>query len=389
MDEMTLQDVVTRIAELDELVKRSTSVEEIDKSAVEKRQLIERKAELEDIEKRQRDAKDLETGNKTGEKKEERKDDTKTPMDREQYLASEEYRSLFFKRLLGRPLSEVEQRDGEINSAGAAGVIPTTTSNMIMNKAKMIAPLMNEITLFNIPGNLTIATEGTNNAAALHTENASVTPAADILSNITLGGYEIVKVLRISATVQNMSIPEFEAWLADYLGEAIAVKIGKYIAHGTGSNQPQGFDYVRTWTDGSTAVAFAAAVPTKEELVELVGYLKGGYLRNAKWFINPQSFWSMVVPTQEDSDYKILSPNYDRLLGFPVVLDDSVNAGDIFFGDAKKIIGNFAQPINVAKSTESGFVYNAIDFRGACLFDSKATFDEIMVKGAATLTAGS
>ena len=101
------------------------------------------------------------------------------------------------------------------------------TQERIFNKLKQHAPLLSEITLLQVPGNVTFAIEGTNNAAAKHAENDLISPAADTMLSVTLAGYEIVKVLRISKTVQAMAINAFESWLVDILGENIAAKIGE------------------------------------------------------------------------------------------------------------------------------------------------------------------
>ena len=122
---------------------------------------------------------------------------------------------------------------------------------------------------------MTFAIEGTNNAAAKHTENDLISPAADTMLSVTLAGYEIVKVLRISKTVQAMAINAFESWLVDILGENIAAKIGEYIIYGSGSSEPKGIDYAAAWADTSNAVIpTGAKYPTTDELVELVSYLK-------------------------------------------------------------------------------------------------------------------
>lgn len=302
---------------------------------------------------------------------------------------TEEYRNAFLKGLQGKSLNEVEKRAYEMASTDVAGVIPTMTQERIFNKLKQYAPLMSEITLLQVPGNVTFAIEGTNTAAAKHAENDTASPAADTMISVSLGGYEIIKVLRISKTVQAMAINAFETWLVDILGENIAAKIGEMIIYGDGSSDPKGIDYAQSWTDATNAVIPAAAkYPTPAELVELVSYLKGGYHRNAKWLMNSTDFWGGIVAAQDNSKYKILTDDYTRLLGYPILLDDNVLAGDIFFGDFKKVVGNLSQNITVDRSTESGFLSNSIDYRGTAIFDCDIAVDEAFVKCAKVLTAG-
>jgi HK97 family phage major capsid protein len=392
IEEMNLEQVVARLAELDELVERSQKVEEIDEATEEKKGLLDRKAELEELQKRKKDALDLQSGTIQADRiievrKEEKHMDFEK-MSPSDIRATEEYRTAFLKALQGKPLNDVEKRTNEMASTDVAGVIPTITQERIFNKLKEYAPLLNEITLLQVPGNVTFAVEGTNTAAAKHAENTEITPAADKMGSVSLAGFEIVKVLRISATVQAMAINAFEGWLSDYLAEGIAAKVGEYIIYGDGDGDPKGIDYADTWSDETNAVSWASTAPTVDELVELVSYLKAGYHRRAKFLMNSKTFWGKIVAEQDNSKFKILTDDYKRLLGYPILLDDNVADDDIFFGDFKKVVGNLSQNIKVDRSTESGFLYNAIDYRGTAIFDCDIADDEAFVKSAETLTAG-
>jgi HK97 family phage major capsid protein len=123
--------------------------------------------------------------------------------------------------------------------------------------------------------------------------------------------------------------------------------------------------------DGTNAVAWAGTSPTYAELCELIGYLKGGYHGNAKFALNRQTFWQHIQAIRDDSKAKIVNDAGDRILGYPILFDDTLASGDIFFGNYKKINGNLSQDISIERSTESGFKYGAIDFRGMCMFDCK------------------
>lgn len=391
LDEMKLSDVLERLATLDEEVRSSQDIEFVNNATEEKKALLERKAELEALEERKQTALNITAGKEPVKIIESRKGEMKmdfTNMAPADIRATEEYRSAFLKRLQGRALNEVEMRANEMASTDVAGVIPTMTQNKIFDKMVQLAPMLSEITLLQVPGNVTFAVEGTNAAAAKHAENDLIAPAGDTMLSVSLAGYEIVKVLRISATVQQMAINAFESWLVEYLAKAIVKKIGSYIFYGDGDGDPKGVDYAATWTDGTNAVDWTGTSPTTAELVELVGYLPGGYHRNAKFAMNSKTFWSKIVAIQDNSKFKILADDYKRLLGYPVLLDDNVADGDIFFGDFSYIVANLSQNIKVDRSTESGFLYNAVDFRGTAIFDCDIAIADAFVKSAADLTAG-
>lgn len=301
---------------------------------------------------------------------------------------SAEYRSAFMKRLMGIPLNEAEQRDmtSAANSVGV--VVPTATQNEIIKKIKETAPLMDEITLLHVAGNVTFAVEG--NVAdvnSVHTEAGLITASEDTLVSVHLAGYEIVKLVRISETVRTMSVNAFEIWLVEMLSEKIAYAIEYFIVKGNGTNQPKGIDAL-TYTDGTNAVAYAGAKPTVAEIQELISYLPSRHARKAKFLMHRSTLWTDIAPLRDDAKAPILhgdGAGAFTIYGYPVMFSDSVDAGDIFFGNYKMIVGNLAQDVNVKASEHSGFSYNAIDYRGTAIFDCDIADTGAFVKGAATL----
>ena len=388
LDEMNLQQVEERLAALDVEVREATEAEAVEKAAEEKKGLLERKAELQDLEQRKKTALELTAGTKAPDhiieiRKEEKKMDF-SDMTLEQRIATPEYRELWLSRLQGK---KIEKRENEMGLNEVGDVVPTITQERIFNKLRDYVPLLNEITLLQVPGNVTFAVEGVKNDAAIHSENALITPAADTMTKITLGGYEIVKILRISATISAMSINSFEGWLVDNLAESIAEKIGEYIIYGDGDGEPKGLDSAADYVDGTNAVDWTNDnTVTTAELIELVGYLKPGYHRRAKFLMNHKTYWA-IVSKQENQKYSIMTPDWKRLLGYEILLDDRVDDYDIFFGDFKKVVGNLAQNVKVDRSVESGFLNNSVDFRGTAIFDCDIATSEAFVKAGNALTA--
>ena len=386
LDDMNLQQVNERLAALDVEVRGAKTVEAVEAAAEEKKSLLERKKELEDLERRRQTALDLTAGAKTPDRVIDiRKDENNmkfSEMTLEERVATPEYRDLWLSKLLGK---DIEKRAHEMGITEVGAVVPTITQERIFNKLRDYVPLLNEITLLQVPGNVSFVVEGVKNDAALHAENTLITPAADTMVKVTLAGYEIVKVLRISATIQAMSINSFEGWLAENLAEGIAEKIGALIIYGDGDSKPTGINKAATWANGTNAVDWATDnTVTTAELIKLVGYLKPGYHRRAKFLMNHKTYWN-IVSKQEDQKFKIMTPDWKRLLGYEILLDDRVNDFNIFFGDFKKVVGNLAQNVEVKRSEASGFLNNAVDFRGTAIFDCKVAVGEAFVKAGNTL----
>lgn len=297
------------------------------------------------------------------------------------------YRTAFIKRLMGKELTEVEQRAFTSAVGSAAAVIPEYTENLIVTKLKEIAPLMDEITLLQIAGSVKFAVEGSVADAAVHTENATITPATDTLVSVTLAGYEIVKLVRISATVKTMSVNAFETWLAEMLAEKIAEVIENQIINGSGTNEPAGIESL-TFVDGTNGVDYAGAKPTAAEIMKLVGLLASRHARRAKFVMHRSTLWNDIMPLRDDAKAPICKEDGRGgfvIFGYPVRFSDYATKGNVYFGNLKAIVGNLAQGIEVASSAESGFTSNSVDYRGTAIFDCKVSDGAAFVKGAATL----
>lgn len=381
-----LQEIEARLAAIKvELEKDGADIDALEKEVKELTE--ERKRLLEQVEKRKKIIDDISNGagsviNDFLPKPEERKKE----FSKDTVLDTPEYRSAFLKRLLGKELTEVEQRaySSAANSAGA--VIPTQTANELFAKMTAIAPMLNEITLLRVAGNVRFAIQGTRDDAAAHTENADINPAGDNLVYVDLAGYERVKVIRISKTVQTMSINAFEGWLVDMLAEDIAVALENDIINGNGTSGPKGIEYANTWTVNTNMIEYAnAGNPTYDNVMDMIALLPQRYHAGAKFLCNSKFLYGKLAKIKDDSKQPILVKDMAngiqfRIMGFPVLLSDKVADGVMYFGNYKKLVGNLAQDITVESSTQSGFLANAIDFRGSVIFDCDIALPDAFIK---------
>lgn len=382
-----LQEIEKRLAEIKvELENDNADIDALEKEVKELTE--ERKAIQEKIERRKEIMANIVSGEGTVitdfiPNKEERKFENMT---KEEILETPEYRSAFLKKLLGKPLTEAEERayTSADNSAGA--VIPTRTASELFDKMVAIAPMINEITLLRVAGNVKFAIENVRDAATKHTENAAVIPADDSLAYVTLAGYEYIKVIRISKTVQTMSINAFENWLTDMLAEDIAVAIENDIINGNGTSGPKGVEYAATWTANGNLIEYAnGGSPSYDNVMDMIAALPLRYHSGAKFLCNSKFLYGKLAKIKDDQKQPILVKDMAnglqfRIMGFPVLLSDKVADGVMYFGNFKKIVGNLAQDVTVESSTQSGFLNNSIDFRGTAIFDCDIALPDAFIK---------
>ena len=291
-----------------------------------------------------------------------------------------EYRSAWLKNIRRLPLNDAEKRAFSNASGAGAEVIPTQTANEIISKVKKLAPMLNEVTLLHVKGAVKFVVEGTNNDAAIHTENAAITPAADTLTTVTLSGYEIVKLVQISDTVMTMSIAAFESWIVDMLAEAIARKVEDFFINGTGSSQPKGIENANTWGATNSVTVAKTGALTAANVQTLIGLLPSGYDRNGKFVMNKKTLFTDFMPLQDNSKNHIVTVQNNAyfVYGYPVLLSDYVADHEAFLGDFKKVCANLAENIGVKSAYDIDT--NSYKYSGIAIFDCTPAIGEAFVK---------
>lgn len=301
-------------------------------------------------------------------------------MSREALIATPEYRSAFCKYLQKAEMSDLEQRAWTSATSSAGPAIPTEMADQIMKKAHQVAPLLSEIQLFHVPGNFTIAVEGTTSDPAEHTENAAITVSDDTLAQVSLGGWELTKKQQVSKTVSRMAQPAFEAFVTNTMGEGLGRLIEKRIISGSGSSQATGVNKANTWDSTNSVTVAKAASLTAQNVLDLIGLLPGGYDANAKFLMSKKTLIGDFLPLQDKAknDLVVLQGKTYYVQGYPVMLSDNMTAHEAFLGDFSKYVANMAEEPNVVSGLDLDT--NSYKFLASCLFDGKPALGEAFVK---------
>ena len=288
-------------------------------------------------------------------------------------------RQAFCKHILGREMSTEERAALTISANSVGAVVPEEMANDIISKVKSYAPVLEDITLLHVNGAVKFAVEGVNNEAGIHAENATMTASSDTMVEVVLNTYEITKLIQISASVRNMAIASFEAWLIDSLAEAIAMKIERLVFNGTGSSQPKGINTI-VWNSTNSVTVAKASTTSASDVYTLFGLLKGGYARNAKAYMSRKTLFVDIMPLRDASKHELVTRVGDAyyVLGTKVEITDAMAEHEIILGDMKKYVANLAQDVNVVSQFE--IKDNAHLFLGVASFDGKPALEEAFVK---------
>ena len=306
--------------------------------------------------------------------------------------AAPEYRSAFYKRLLGKELTEgetraynaatAEKRADSFNTlSNSAAVIPTQTLHEVIKQARDTNGLYKEIRLFNVPPNLSVPVGTPTDPASWHAEGAAVARGKADTTAVTFSGNELIKVLSMSAAARRMEIAAFESYITQELRSAIADAIGAAIVSGTGSGQPVGILKGVTW-NAKNSVSTTAL--TADNLLAAIAKLPAGYAGGAKFAMSTATLFGQVYPLKDNDGRYIFtdteSGGVRRLFGFEIVLDDNIPAGTVLFGNFKYYGVNIPQGVAVEMSRESGFTSGLIDYRALCIADGKPIVPGAFVK---------
>jgi len=386
-----LKEIEKRLAEIKvELEKEGADIDALEQEVKELTE--ERKEILEKIEKRNKIIKDIADGAGAPVPnflpKEERKVDLNN-MTHDEFLASPEYRTAYFKNLQGKDLTDVEKRA----LAGGSNALPVQTANTIVEKLRDMVPLLNEIDLFRMNGTVNVMVEKSAPNATKEAAGGAVTESSAELIKVTLTGYNINAFLSIGADLESMALSAFEDWIVRKLSEAIAYKIEYYIINGDGNSAPQGIERYATWdvSDG-TAVDWTGGTSGNklavDDLDKAIGLLPAAYDRESKFLMSKKTFYTNVIGLQDENNLPVIQREGSKfyIRGFEVLFSDQVADGDIYFGSFRRgMVGNLGVDIRVER--QRNLRYNSWDFLGWGVFDCKPAQSGCIVKIASDIPA--
>lgn len=363
ISEMSCEDIDKRFIEMDELVKRSNSVEEIEHMTELKREMNKRKKELEEIQKRNSLTRELNGGlsidefilkRNTGEIKENK-------------LMNKEFRNYLKSGELAPEL-----RSNTLSNTGA--LLPDTLFNQFLKAGGTDnASLLDRITVSNLKhsGYIQIPVV-TSSDAGWHVENEEVDAETRDVTNIELKGYELMKLMSVSAAAYSMTDERFDAYFTDLLYDEMGNTIEKAVINGTGNGQPTGILKGVAWEADKNMVETADEI-TVDDIISGVALLPTKYKKNAVVMGNRDMIYNKVRKLKDNNERYIMDIDGSNatILGVPVVIAEDMPDDTLIIGDLSKYFLNFAQPIEVERSKESGFKKAAIDIRALAVLDGK------------------
>lgn len=318
---------------------------------------------------------------------------------------SREYRTAFYKSIMGHDLTaderrvykqvNDEKRSDAFNTLGtSAAVIPTTTLDQIMVKARDEGGIMGLARGFNMPSNIAIPVATPGAAASWHTEGQKVDTQKVDPTTVTFGAHEIMKVISISAATRTMSIDAFESYLTEELTASVMACLAQAMVDGTGTGEGTGILSGITWINADDAqegdvvneieLADMDALAFTD-LLDLVALLKRGYSKGAHFVMNNSTLYRRIYSLHDDNarpvyTHDLAQPGKGRIMGFGVTIDDFMPDDTIIFGDFSRFGFNLPGGLALDVSRESSFKSGLIDYRALCVADCKVIDSDAFVR---------
>lgn len=316
-------------------------------------------------------------------------------------FASAEYRSAFYKSLMGQTLSakekaaferaqaitKAEKRADAFNTVTeSAAVVPTQTLNEVVKKARTIGGLLAHVRHFAMPSKIAIPVGTPSTKAAWHTEGAKVDSEKNVPASVVFNGYEIIKIFSISAATKTMSVDAFEGYLVDELTACVMECIADALVNGSGSNQGTGLMNGITWVDGTNAVKVAKGTAIAyADVIATIAMLKRGYGAGAKFAMNNATLYKTFYGMVDGNKRPIFiadaqGDTIGKILGYEVIVDDNIANDVVIFGNYHYMGYNMPNGIVIETSRESSFKSGLIDYRALAIADCKPIVSEAFVK---------
>ena len=323
---------------------------------------------------------------------------------KENIFGSNEYRSAFFKTMLGQKLSDVEQRtfnrameqqdmehraDSFASSSNSSAVLPEQTLNEVIKKARTQGGLIAHVRNFNMPTKIRIPIGTPTDRAMWHTEGEYVEAEKPDTAFVQFEGNEILKVFSISVKAKTMSISAFESYLVEELTNAVVETIDYALINGTGVNQGEGILTGITWNAANSFDMTGAYT----DFAKALALLKRGYSAGAKFAMSNATLYNTVYSVMDNNNRPIFitdaqNETVGHILGKEVVIDDNIEDGTIILGDFNYMGYNLPEGVMLEQSRESSFRSGLVDYRAMAIADCKPLVDEAFVKlSGATPTA--
>ena len=367
----TLQEIIARLAELEIEVRDATEIEVVEALGIEKKELLERKAELEKIEARKAEISNVVNLPNT-EIIKDFKEDRQMEFNRDNVLASKEYRSAWAKTLMGVNLNELEERalgtalttTSETYAAatsGANGVnngglfIPDDVMMDLMNRMELVSPFFRDIPKTSVNGYVKFPYRKGGTGAEEQVEGVANKDGQVEWAELTLTVLEVSETIRVTWKLEAMAVDSFINYIVEELAMQVPEKIATDLFYGDGTGTISGVTKAGNHLDGSYVIGTGVG-----EVADIYGAIEAGVKlltsprkrSGAKIYVAQDIMDAMVFARDKQNGFlhnPINGVGINSLSKYPIEMDPFLNDGDFIIGNPRFFKFNWNEALSITK----------------------------------------
>lgn len=273
----------------------------------------------------------------------------------------DQYKNAWAKMMKGMALNQDEQtimdkfnpKNATQTAETHSVIIPESVTNDIWREAAEMYPLLADLDMTFVPGDLTILKETSSGSDADWYDEATEATDGDFaIGEINLTGCELIKMIPVSWKLKKMAIDKFIPYITTLLAEKMGAALAKAVVSGKGKPgdgdtfkaQPKGI-VVALDAEASTPqiIEFddASDQLSYKKLTSAFSKLPSGYKKGASIYANSKTVWNRLANLKDESGkplfiQDVTAGGVGRIFGIVVKEDDSVEDDGILLGNVKK-----------------------------------------------------
>lgn len=199
-------------------------------------------------------------------------------------------------------------------------------------------------------------------AAWLAAEDADVAESNPTFRKVELSPHDLGAYTDVTRRMLQQGTIDMEAYIRMQMADASRIAIDMAIGYGSGaSGIPEGISN----TTGIGSVTFAAATPTRGEIIDLRTAIADTNRGRGVTYIGNSSMVGALQQTKVDagSGIFLMGDSAERLVGNRFIESNQVTDGDLFAGVFDDVLIGMWGGIELARSTEAKFLSGGLRFR--------------------------
>lgn len=259
-------------------------------------------------------------------------------------------------------------------------LIPETVRDGIWKEAGELYPILGDVRMTFVPGDLTILKEvDGGDDAQWYDENDEVKDDGFQIGELNLTGCELAKNIPVSWKLRKMAVNEFIAYITSLLAEKMGAALAKAIVSGKGKPgagdtfkaEPKG---IKTALEGTQQIVdYSGEKPSYEDLTKAMAKIHSTYKNGAVIYANGATIWEGLANIVDGNNRPIFIPDVTsggvgRIFGLVVKEEDAVADGEVLIGNvARGYVMNVNE--NMTIYTEDHIKRRYTDYMGYVIVD--------------------